>query len=61
VQNVFVQRTAVRPANTTVGQEWILAKVLSAGGHRWGVAAICIGVGQALAVVLENVAPQARR
>ncbi len=27
-----------------------------ASGGRWGVAAICIGVGQALAVVLENVA-----
>ena len=24
-------------------------------GERWGVAAICIGVGQGLAVVLENV------
>src|SRR6478752_2549315 len=33
-----------------------LAKVLVARGERWGVAAICIGVGQALAVVLENVA-----
>ncbi|MEO7352666.1 MAG: thiolase family protein [Marmoricola sp.] len=32
-----------------------LAKVLCEGGHRWGVAAICIGVGQGLAVVLENV------
>lgn len=32
-----------------------LAKVLNEGGHRWGVAAICIGVGQGLAVVLENV------
>ena len=31
-----------------------LAKVLRADGHRWGVAAICIGVGQGLAVVLEN-------
>jgi acetyl-CoA acyltransferase len=31
-----------------------LAKVLRQGGHRWGVAAICIGVGQGLAVVLEN-------
>jgi acetyl-CoA acyltransferase len=31
-----------------------LAKVLLEGGHRWGVAAICIGVGQGLAVVLEN-------
>jgi acetyl-CoA acetyltransferase family protein len=31
-----------------------LAKVLRDGGHRWGVAAICIGVGQGLAVVLEN-------
>ena len=33
-----------------------LAAVLREGGHRWGVAAICIGVGQGLAVVLENVA-----
>jgi len=33
-----------------------LAKVMRADGHRWGVAAICIGVGQGLAVVLENVA-----
>jgi acetyl-CoA acyltransferase len=31
-----------------------LAKVLRERGHRWGVAAICIGVGQGLAVVLEN-------
>jgi acetyl-CoA acetyltransferase family protein len=31
-----------------------LAAALRAGGHRWGVAAICIGVGQGLAVVLEN-------
>lgn len=33
-----------------------LAKRLREDGHRWGVAAICIGVGQGLAVVLENVA-----
>src|SRR3954454_22522770 len=33
-----------------------LSKVLREGNHRWGVAAICIGVGQGLAVVLENVA-----
>lgn len=32
-----------------------LAKRLADSGDRWGVAAICIGVGQALAVVLENV------
>jgi len=32
-----------------------LAHRLVAEGGRWGVAAICIGVGQALAVVLENV------
>ncbi|WP_182525645.1 thiolase family protein [Nocardioides dongkuii] len=32
-----------------------LAKRLVASGDRWGVAAICIGVGQGLAVVLENV------
>jgi acetyl-CoA acetyltransferase family protein len=31
-----------------------LAKILREGGHRWGIAAICIGVGQGLAVVLEN-------
>jgi acetyl-CoA acetyltransferase family protein len=33
-----------------------LAQRLAESGDRWGVAAICIGVGQALAVVLENVA-----
>ncbi|WP_055688210.1 thiolase family protein [Streptomyces prasinus] len=32
-----------------------LAHRLRESGQRWGVAAICIGVGQALAVVLENV------
>ncbi len=32
-----------------------LAHRLAESGQRWGVAAICIGVGQALAVVLENV------
>ncbi|WP_370594947.1 thiolase family protein [Streptomyces griseoviridis] len=32
-----------------------LAHRLKESGDRWGVAAICIGVGQALAVVLENV------
>ncbi|WP_141494538.1 thiolase family protein [Kytococcus schroeteri] len=31
-----------------------LAAAMRADGVRWGVAAICIGVGQALAVVLEN-------
>jgi acetyl-CoA acetyltransferase family protein len=31
-----------------------LAKVLRETGQRYGVAAICIGVGQGLAVVLEN-------
>jgi acetyl-CoA acyltransferase len=31
-----------------------LTKRLREEGHRWGVAAICIGVGQGLAVVLEN-------
>ncbi|MFF4214471.1 thiolase family protein [Streptomyces sp. NPDC001796] len=31
-----------------------LAHVLRERNERWGVAAICIGVGQALAVVLEN-------
>jgi acetyl-CoA acetyltransferase family protein len=32
----------------------LAARLVESGG-RWGVAAICIGVGQALAVVLENV------
>ncbi|GAA5191124.1 thiolase family protein [Arthrobacter gyeryongensis] len=32
-----------------------LARSLQVSGERWGVAAICIGVGQGLAVVLENV------
>jgi acetyl-CoA acetyltransferase family protein len=31
-----------------------LARTLVESGERWGVAAICIGVGQGLAVVLEN-------
>ncbi|MEU4159459.1 thiolase family protein [Actinoplanes sp. NPDC026670] len=37
-----------------------LAHVLRERNQRWGVAAICIGVGQALAVVLENVAVENR-
>lgn len=35
-----------------------LARRLQSTGARWGVAAICIGVGQGLAVVLENVHSQ---
>jgi acetyl-CoA acyltransferase len=35
-----------------------LVESMRIGGHRWGVAAICIGVGQGLAVVLENVEPE---
>jgi acetyl-CoA acetyltransferase family protein len=31
-----------------------LTRSLQASGERWGVAAICIGVGQGLAVVVEN-------
>ncbi|WAX77378.1 thiolase family protein [Streptomyces sp. KMM 9044] len=37
-----------------------LAHRLRESGQRWGVAAICIGVGQALAVVLENVSGGSR-
>jgi acetyl-CoA acyltransferase len=37
-----------------------LVESMRVGGHRWGVAAICIGVGQGLAVVLENSDPQER-
>ncbi|MCK9794481.1 thiolase family protein [Isoptericola sp. 4D.3] len=36
-----------------------LARRLAASGERWGVAALCIGVGQGTAVVLENVAASA--
>ncbi|WP_125775430.1 thiolase family protein [Antribacter gilvus] len=36
-----------------------LARRLRSTGERWGVAAICIGVGQGMAVVLENVEAQA--
>ncbi len=36
-----------------------LTRSLERSGGRWGVAAICIGVGQGLAVVLENVTPGA--
>jgi acetyl-CoA C-acetyltransferase len=32
-----------------------LARRLEESGERWGVAALCIGVGQGIAVVLENV------
>jgi len=38
-----------------------LAKRLAQTGERWGVAAICIGVGQGLAVVLENVSSNDNR
>ena len=38
-----------------------LVKRLVTEGQRWGVAAICIGVGQALAVVVENVTEGAVR
>ena len=31
-----------------------LAAAMRTDGVRWGVASLCIGVGQALAVVLEN-------
>jgi acetyl-CoA acyltransferase len=37
-----------------------LAKVLQDDGRRWGVAAICIGVGQGLAVVMENLDTEGR-
>ena len=37
-----------------------LAHRLRVSGERWGVAAICIGVGQGLAVVLENAASATR-
>jgi acetyl-CoA acyltransferase len=37
-----------------------LAKRLVRSGARWGLAAVCIGVGQGLAVVLENVSAGVR-
>jgi acetyl-CoA acyltransferase len=36
-----------------------LARALAVDRQRWGVAAICIGVGQGLAVVLENLSVEA--
>jgi acetyl-CoA acyltransferase len=38
-----------------------LVKRLITERQRWGVAAICIGVGQALAVVVENLATERNR
>jgi acetyl-CoA acyltransferase len=38
-----------------------LAKVLRENGQRWGVAAICIGVGQGIAVTLENLVAVEKR
>jgi acetyl-CoA acyltransferase len=32
-----------------------LCAAMREGGHRWGLAAMCVGVGQGVAVVLENV------
>ena len=47
-------RSVTRSARPADGSSARLAKVLRERGERWGVAAICIGVGQGLAVVLEN-------
>lgn len=38
-----------------------LAARLRSSGHRWGVATLCIGVGQGLAVVLENVTTERQK
>ena len=43
---------SARPAAAILGT--LATAPARASGHRWGVAAICIGVGQGLAVVLEN-------
>ena len=48
-------RSATRSAPPAAAILGTLAKRLRESGDRWGVAAICIGVGQGLAVVLENV------
>ena len=47
---VAVTRTQGKTTTTRLAES-----ALQASGQRWGVAAICIGVGQGLAVVLENV------
>lgn len=44
----------VRPDDLAAHVVRTLAGRAQASGKRWGVAAICIGVGQGLAVVLEN-------
>ena len=49
-------RSATRSAPPAAGSSAPSPTGCGSRGERWGVAAICIGVGQALAVVLENVA-----
>ena len=48
-------RSATRWAPPAPGSSAPSPATLGRPGERWGVAAICIGVGQGLAVVLENV------
>ena len=49
-------RSATRSAPPAAGSSARWPSGCASRGERWGVAAICIGVGQGLAVVLENVA-----
>ena len=51
-------RSVTRSAPPAAGSSAPWPPRLRADGGRYGVAAICIGVGQALAVVLENVATE---
>ena len=53
-------RSATRSARPAPGSSARWPARLAASGERWGVAAICIGVGQGLAVVLENSRGQLR-
>ena len=53
-------RSATRSAPPAAGSSARSRTGSRESGERWGVAAICIGVGQGLAVVLENVASDRR-
>lgn len=53
-ENRNVARMATLLAGLPTTIPGTLARGLQQSGGRWGVAAICIGVGQGLAVVLEN-------
>ena len=61
VQRQGTLKPAFRPGGTITAGVGTLAERLAQTGERWGLAAICIGVAQGLAVVVENVASNGGR